>query len=116
MSYIKTTWVNGSAPPINASNLNKIEDGIDNATPILGQETVSTASWQSSHKPAFPFINNVPITGVTANDVPVANFTVDSLPDAQDAIVGFVETVDDSAINNAQTWQTQTSAADNQWI
>ena len=28
--YSKTTWVNNEAPPINASNLNKIEEGIDN--------------------------------------------------------------------------------------
>jgi hypothetical protein len=28
MAYTKTTWLNGSAPPINAANLNKIEDGI----------------------------------------------------------------------------------------
>jgi hypothetical protein len=31
MAYIKTTWVNGSTAPINATNLNKIEDGIYNA-------------------------------------------------------------------------------------
>jgi hypothetical protein len=27
MAYTKTTWVNGSAPAINADNLNKIERG-----------------------------------------------------------------------------------------
>ena len=31
MAYTKTTWVNGSAPPLSAENLNKIEDGIYNA-------------------------------------------------------------------------------------
>ena len=30
MAYTKTNWVNGSAPPISAENLNKIEDGIYN--------------------------------------------------------------------------------------
>lgn len=30
MSYSKTQWVNGQEPPINASNLNKIETGISN--------------------------------------------------------------------------------------
>lgn len=30
--YIKTIWANGSAPAINADNLNKIEDGIDVVT------------------------------------------------------------------------------------
>lgn len=28
MAYVKTNWVNGSAPPISAENLNKIEQGI----------------------------------------------------------------------------------------
>lgn len=28
MAYTKTTWVNDSAPPLSAENLNKIEDGI----------------------------------------------------------------------------------------
>ena len=30
MAYTKTTWVNGSAPPISAENLNNMEDGIYN--------------------------------------------------------------------------------------
>lgn len=29
MSYTKTSWVNGSSPPINASNLNKIENALE---------------------------------------------------------------------------------------
>lgn len=32
MAYEKTVWVNGGAPAINAANLNKIEQGIYNAT------------------------------------------------------------------------------------
>lgn len=31
MAYTKTTWVNGSAPAINATNLNKVETGIKEA-------------------------------------------------------------------------------------
>lgn len=31
MAYTKTTWVNGTAPAINATNLNKIETGIEDA-------------------------------------------------------------------------------------
>lgn len=31
MPYTKTTWVNGGAPAINATNLNKIETGIQEA-------------------------------------------------------------------------------------
>jgi hypothetical protein len=37
MAYTKTTWVNGSAPAINATNLNKIEQGIADAGPALIQ-------------------------------------------------------------------------------
>lgn len=29
MSYTKTQWVNGTAPPISAENLNKIEDALE---------------------------------------------------------------------------------------
>ena len=32
MAYTKTTWVNGTSPAINATNLNNIESGIENAT------------------------------------------------------------------------------------
>ena len=35
MAYTKTTWVNGSAPAINASNLQNIEDAVDNLDDIL---------------------------------------------------------------------------------
>ena len=31
MAYNKTVWINGTAPPINAENLNKIEKGIEDA-------------------------------------------------------------------------------------
>lgn len=35
MAYVKTNWVNDSAPAINAANLNKIEQGIyDNADDV----------------------------------------------------------------------------------
>jgi hypothetical protein len=46
MAYVKTTWVNSSAPPINATNLNKIEDGIfDNDSAITTLDgTVSALS------------------------------------------------------------------------
>lgn len=44
MTYTKTVWVNGSAPAINATNLNKIEDGIfdNNAEITIVSGTVST--------------------------------------------------------------------------
>jgi hypothetical protein len=34
--YVKTTWVNGGAPGLGATNLNKIENGIFNSLPIDG--------------------------------------------------------------------------------
>lgn len=41
MTYTKTVWINSSAPAINATNLNKIEDGIfDNDAEIT---TVSSS-------------------------------------------------------------------------
>jgi hypothetical protein len=44
MAYTKTVWVNSSAPAINATNLNKIEDGIFNndAAITTASGTVST--------------------------------------------------------------------------
>lgn len=44
MTYTKTVWVNSSAPAINATNLNKIENGIfDNDAEItIVSGTVST--------------------------------------------------------------------------
>jgi len=36
MSYTKTVWVNGVAPPIDATNLNKIEQGLADAHDLQG--------------------------------------------------------------------------------
>ena len=50
MAYTKTTWVDGSAPAISASNLNKIETGIydslrqDGTTAMSGQLVVTSGS------------------------------------------------------------------------
>lgn len=49
MSYTKTNWVNDQAPAINATNLNKIEDGIfnndNNISSINGTLGVDTNTW-----------------------------------------------------------------------
>lgn len=42
MAYTKTTWVNNSAPALNATNLNKIETGISDAHNTIGSGTLST--------------------------------------------------------------------------
>lgn len=57
MSYTKTNWTNDRAPAINATNLNKIENGISsNDTRITALEA-----------------NEVDATGVTSGYVPTAN-------------------------------------------
>lgn len=44
MAYTKTNWVNGEAPPLNATNLNKIEQGIEDAHGLAGGEFVTVGS------------------------------------------------------------------------
>ena len=61
MAYNKTVWVNGTAPPINAENLNKIEQGIESAHAIVpsqsgtdGQvltKTSTGAEWSDAGNP-----------------------------------------------------------------
>lgn len=41
MGYIKTTWVDDNLPALNASNLNKIEQGIEDATEISNSFTAT---------------------------------------------------------------------------
>lgn len=61
MAYNKTVWINGTAPPINAENLNKIEKGIEDAHAVVpavdgttGQVLTKTASgteWSDAGNP-----------------------------------------------------------------
>jgi hypothetical protein len=44
MAYSKTIWVNNSTPSINATNLNKIEDGIFDVTADLSSSVASLSS------------------------------------------------------------------------
>ena len=52
MSYIKTNWQNDQAPAINATNLNKIEDGIYNndalITKVLEIIGIDADTWVST--------------------------------------------------------------------
>lgn len=41
MAYVKTTWVDGQLPAINAENLNKIENGIKNNEDLIGALSLS---------------------------------------------------------------------------
>jgi hypothetical protein len=93
MAYIKTTWVNGSAPPINATNLNKIEDGIEDVTDDLDTHvvlestlsdlghvqngvitaTITTASWTGT---TSPFTSITTVSGIQSNDVPIIDIVM----------------------------------------
>ena len=44
MAYKKTTWVDNSAPSINADNLNKIEQGIEDAHGLTDSNLVVGAT------------------------------------------------------------------------
>lgn len=46
-NYTKTTWVNGSAPALNAENLNKIENGIEASTEAVTALESRTATIES---------------------------------------------------------------------
>ena len=49
MSYTKTTWINGAVPAINATNLNKIEDGIADAfQEIIDSKAVTFSEFLAS--------------------------------------------------------------------
>lgn len=66
MAYTKTTWVNNTAPSINAENLNKIEDGIYNSVRYADEQNLTLAQ----KKQALSNINAVSYnsTLLTADD------------------------------------------------
>ena len=53
MSYVKTNWQNDQAPAINATNLNKIENGIFNndaiITSIMTTLGINATTWVSTN-------------------------------------------------------------------
>lgn len=60
MSYSKTLWVNGEAPPINATNLNKIEDGIStNEEEIIKLKGSMKFMGTTSTEPSEPEVGQV---------------------------------------------------------
>lgn len=91
-TYTKTTWVNGSSPAVSASNLNKIEGGIETATPITGQVATSTASWTTTTTAGFARFKDVAIAGVTTTMYPTVAFTTASYVTAVDANIALCET------------------------
>lgn len=53
MTYAKTTWVNNTSPAINATNLNKMETGIDEIHTVFDTGILIDALWNSVH----PFLD-----------------------------------------------------------
>lgn len=84
-TYTKTTWVNGSAPAVSASNLNKIENGIETATAFTGQTSTTNTGWTATTTAGFAQFKDVPITGVTAAMFPSIAFTTATYTIALDA-------------------------------
>lgn len=76
MAYTKTTWVNGSAPALDATNLNKIETGIDDA-----------------HDAAAAAVQPADVGTAAALDVPASG----------DAATGEVVKGDDTRLSDART-------------
>ena len=71
MAYIKTVFVNGSTPAINAVNLNKMEQGIfDAATTVDYTVTIPSTSWTGA---SAPFTKSVTVTGMLATDTPIVD-------------------------------------------
>ena len=85
MAYSKTVWVNDNAPALNATNLNKIEQGIyDNANSIddiltgdnvtlAGNLTLenhaSAVGWYDSHNNTTSVTTGSSFTGISASDI-----------------------------------------------
>lgn len=90
MPYTKTTWVNNSAPAIDATNLNKIETQYETAqtdfAPLTGSGTVVTSSWTSSTAVSgFNVSATVTTTPSSVTYIPFVNFTTGSYSIAKTA-------------------------------
>ncbi len=57
-SYIKTNWVNGSAPALSADNLNKIEDGIEAATEAVSALETNVSNDEATLRALITEIQN----------------------------------------------------------
>ena len=93
MSYTKTTWVNDSAPAINASNLNKMEAGIEAAQypdggtsgQLLSSDGNGGGTWVNSDK-ALVGLGNVDNTSDAAK--PISTATQAALDGKVDKVTG----------------------------
>lgn len=73
--YSKTTWVNNQAPAINATNLNKIEEGIDNVDSGLVEVEQNLTERMDALEDEVDALDaaKVDATGITAGYVPTAD-------------------------------------------
>jgi hypothetical protein len=89
--YVKTTWVNGSSPAINATNLNKIENGIfatitqDGSTSMSGQfVTISGSAATPSIAPTGDantgiFFSGADVINMTSGGTPIFTASTSSV-------------------------------------
>lgn len=106
MSYVKTNWVNNSAPAINATNLNKIEQGIgDNADWIDDQYFQPGEIYDKDYGAIVPCAglvttstSSVYFTLVLPKRLDkVSSFTVNTLTGGMRGISGYVNGTSDSS-------------------
>lgn len=106
MSYTKTNWVNDSAPAINATNLNKIEQGIKDSADWIDSQYFSVGETFTQNYPAI-----LPCAGLVTTSTTtvfftvvlpkkldnVSSFTVDALTGGMRGISGYVNGTSDSS-------------------
>jgi len=110
--YSKTTWVNGSAPALSATNLNKIETQYETAqadfAPIVGTASVTTTSWTTDSTAGFTFRAVATTSPSSATYVPTVNFALASYVAAVDAGISFVQSTASGIILRAVSKPTVT--------
>ena len=144
MSYVKTNWVNDQAPAINATNLNKIEQGIyDNDVNISGiNETlgVDTNTWIGTtaygegdiviyNDKIYQNISGTSTTTNPAEDTTnwdeITIFDTDSINDDLIDKTKFIKNITTNSgvnsyscnyVNNANTYSTSEVKTDMTWI
>ena len=96
MSYSKTTWVDDSVPAINATNLNKIEVGVETAQTAVGTEVDAAAftgcltTDDDTTQKAFETINTLSWTDLLFPMTQVAINRTTSKPDFDSTNLGML--------------------------
>ena len=71
MAYTKTNWVNGSSPAINATNLNKIENGIYN-----NADAIDNMFFEAGDTYSVTYSVTLPCAGLVTSSTTTVFFTV----------------------------------------